>query len=1068
MKIYETLPSGIKIVEYQPSLAASLADMWNQSNEDWGGSGGGLETESRIIAQHETASNFNVYIALDGETVVGYCSFARYFYDANTAYIPLLGVRPDYKSKKIGKALVLRCVQRAIELGYPCLDLFTWSGNTAAVPLYKKCGFLWEDRPDSTHLANFIPTIVTTPLFAEFFKKADWYGDSTRSLEIAPDGIKINNFETFGYSWEKDGEKLAVGFERSGRKMRFIETNDYKIELMPQEHELAFGLDYDCCFTIENKSGKELNIKITGKNDGNINFDYNLDAKITGIQQFHANFHVGPVDEPQDSWKVYPCLLADVEINGKSVTFGMGVDSKFPAMVELSRECAVDQLGMNAKTHISIRSSLLEDAQIAIDIPENRLLALEQSLLKVHVSTQEKASISTMAKITGIGFEMLKLKCTATLKSGKVFNFTAPMEVVTRDMTHAFGGENLYKYSIYNGPWGIHLNKDENEAAISHIANDGYNSDGYMTPFDPPKLGKPYVDEFNLLKPNVKMYVQDTLMVMEAEYVSEKFPGIVVTQVYKLASSGLITRHSLVENRSAKPQHIMLQDSYGLELEDSTVFSYNGQIMQNNTWPKPNSCIYGLDGINLDNFDENWAFEASATNPKGFCWPANYKFSIKWGMAINLEIDPGELAPGQIFETQPVVYAYGLFTNFNDFRNYARQIYNLEDITPTNPIDIVLNNYNPFITTPDIKLGVVNNREQVLEGNISVSSKLFETQTQTNPHEELIRHNDFDISLWRNEQSECFPRLWRNEQSECFPRLSPEDSIELAQISLDTVAYDKTYSKAMFFPNGEVACEKGGTSHIVSNGAITFKVDPNYGPVCYSLTDAKGQEWLLSQYPEHKPFAWWNPFLGGLTARPTSMNTITVLKEKIDADFAKVNDNLGNTWHGICTTMYVSEDDKLKGAVYKNYFLTLPGLPVICTFFSLENGTGEYKNGKVNIIASLKADEDPKNVYVDMKDKGLREYRFRMGTEDLDDLMFENMAIVSSSREEKLYVFRCNKHNKKQNFMWGNNKLPLEFIFPTHTPVADGETFTSAPAFFVISKNDLPQGALDDLGRIKF
>ena len=1043
MKIYDTLPSGIKIVEYQPSLAASIAEMWNLSNDDWGGSDT-LRTESSIIAEHETATHFNVYIAVDGETAVGYCSFARYFYDANTAYIQLLGVRPDYKNKKIGKALVLRCVQRAIELGYPRLDLFTWSGNTDAVPLYKKCGFLWEDRPNSTHLANFIPTVVTTPLFAEFFSKADWYTDSTRSLEIKPDGVEVNNFETFGYTWEKDGKKLEVGFERSGSRMRLIETDDYRIELMAQDHELAFGLDYNCYFKVENKTGRELNIKISGKNDGNIKFDYKLDTQVTGKQEFHATFYVGAVDEPQNSWKIYPCLLADVEINGQAVTFGMGIDSKFPVMLELARECTVDQIGMTAKTHINMRSSLLEDAQITIGIPENGLLSIEGKPFAANIPAQGKASITTQAATVGIGFLMLQLNCTATFKSGKVFNFTVPMEIVTRDITHAFGGESLYSYSIYNGPWGLHLNKDENEAVISHIANEGYNTHGYITPFDPPKLGKPYVDEFNLLKPNVKMYTQGTLMIMEAEYISEKFAGIAVTQVYKLASSGLITRHSLIENRAANPQNVVLQDSYGLELGDSTVFSYNGQIMQNNTWPKTNGSIYGLSSINPDNFDENWVFEASATNPKGFCWPADYKRSIRWGTVIDLEIDPGELAPGQIFETQPVTYAYSLFTNFNDFHNYARQNYNLKDVTPSNPIDIILNGRNPFITTSGVKLEVLNNREQVLEGNITVSSDLFATQTQTNPHEDIVRRNNFDLSL------------------------SPGDTIELAAVSLNTTSYEKTYNKAMFFPKGEVVCTSEGTNHIVSNGTITFKADPKYGPVCYSLTDAKGQEWLLSQYPEHKPFAWWNPFLGGLAARPTSMNTITVLKEEIDAGFAEMHDNFGNTWRGICTTMTVSEDDELKGAVYKVYFLTQPGLPVVCTFFTLENNTGEYKNGNVNIIASLSADENPKNVYVEMTDKNMREYRLRMGTDDLDDFSFENMATVSSARDEKLYAFRCNKHSQKQNYMWGNNKLPLEFIFPTQTPVADGETFISPPAFFVVSGKELPQGALDDLGRVVF
>jgi len=172
MQIYKTLENGIKIVEYEDKFAQSIADMWNQSQEEWGDEGS-ISTAAQIIAEHAASSHFNVYLALLDEEVVGYCSFSRYRYDADTLYIPSLNARPDYHGKGIGKALVLQCVERTIELGYPRLDLYTWSGNTAAVPLYKKCGFLWEDRSDSTHFVNFIPQILNTSLFADFFKKAD-------------------------------------------------------------------------------------------------------------------------------------------------------------------------------------------------------------------------------------------------------------------------------------------------------------------------------------------------------------------------------------------------------------------------------------------------------------------------------------------------------------------------------------------------------------------------------------------------------------------------------------------------------------------------------------------------------------------------------------------------------------------------------------------------------------------------------------------------------------------------------------------------------------------------------
>ena len=1041
MTIYETLPSGIKIVEYEPSLAATLADMWNQSSEDWGGSST-LQTAGEIISRHEAESHLNVYVALDGDTAVGYCSFGRYFGDANTLYIALLGVRPDYKNKKIGKALVLRCVNRTIELGYPRLDLFTWSGNTDAVPLYKKCGFMWEDRPDSVHLANFIPTVLTTPLFAGFFAKADWYADSTRALDIEPDGIEVNKFELFEYTWEKDGDTLAVGFERTGRHMRMIETADYKIALMAQDHELAFGMDYGCEFFMENKTGKPLRVKITGRQDGNIAFDCHREMDVAGAETLKATFRVGATEEKQDPWKVHPCLLADVEINGQTVTFGLGIETKFPLEIGLKQETVVNQVGMTARAYVDVHGALPLDTAITVHMPESRLLAFDKPTLTFHLPAKGKASIPVEVTTLAIGYEELNLDCIVRLENGETSHVTVPLYIFTRDMAYAFSGEDLYDYRMFNGVWELSLSKeDENVASVSHLTN----GKRFFGTFDPPKLGKPYDDEFNLLKPNVTMYREDTAMVMEAAYNSGKFPGMAVTQVYRLYATGLVTRVHKVENRGDTARHVMLQDICYLELGDSTVFSYRGHVTQNFDAPQTDGSLQGITGIDPEGFDENWVFEASPDYPRGYCWAPEYKPAIKWGSYVFLEVDPGELAPGQSFATRPVVFALGLFGSANDFRNYARQVYNTRPAVPTHPVDVALNSYNPFIAGSHLTLDVVNNREQLFAGTVSVSSDgAFAAAAQTNPAETRTPGNTFKLAL------------------------QPAGGVGLATVHLAMPGYERAFQRVMFFPQGEVTMAQEGTAYSVSNSAITFKADTKYGHVCYSLVDAKGQEWLLSMYPNHGPCAWWNPFLGGIGAKPPGMNDITILKENITAEFTEMRDNFGNRWQGLCTAITINEHDKFKGAVFKNYYLTLPGLPVLCSFFQLENGTGEYKRDRANIYGYFNPDQDPKDVVVDFVDKNARKHRLRMGSEDSHNIFYENVASMKGTRTAGLYAFHGNKYGKQRNAVWGCNKVPVEIISSMEAAVAAGEIFTSSPSFFIVTDKDLPAGALDDLERVWF
>jgi len=1031
MKIYETLDSGIKIVEYQPSLAATIADMWNQSREDWGG-GSSIMTASQVIAKHETASNYNVYIAMDGEEAVGYCSFARYHNDNDTAYIPLLGVRTDYKSKKIGKALVLKCVQRTIELGYPRLDLYTWAGNTAAVPLYKKCGFLWEDRPDYTHLVNFIPTILTESLFADFFKNADWYSDSKRPLDIKPDGIKENGFETFGYAWEKGGQTLRIDYERTGRQIRLIETNDYKIELFAQDHELAFGVNYNCRFVIENKTGKELNVKINGKEDKNIRFDYTLDTQATDKQEYPATFFVGETDEVQDLWKTHPCLLAEVEINnGHKINFGLGIETKFPLKAEIVQETVVSHIEAKVKTHIALHSGLLEDAKVNFALPNNTLLSVEENSFALDIKAKGKASVSTNAVTTGIGFELINIPCEVELQDGTKLKTTAKAHLVHQDMTHAFGGESLTHHQIFNGPWKLQLEKESNEAYIGHLTNPDFSHGG----FEPPKFGKPYDDEFNLIKPNITKYQSGTNMVMEAEFVSEKFPGMVVTQIYTLGAGGFITRVNKIENRGNKPQHVMLRDCYDLALGCDTIFSYKGEITQNHEPHVAEGIVDGLDNISSDELTENWVFNASTTAPKGFAWPKEYKPTIQWGYNTAFEIDPGELNPGEIFETKPVIYAYGSFSNFSDFRNFALQTFSTAEIVPTHAVDIRLNGYNPFISGDSFDVKILNNRDDVRAGNITVSG-----ETQTNPDDEPVEENLFTV---------------------------PASSGNIVEINFDMAKYKKTAYKAVFPISGKIECVKSGTNICVSNGLITFKSDPAYGQVCYSLTDKNGREWLQHQYPHHKEFAWWNPFMGGIRAIPYHLNNLAVLKEKITAELTTDTDSLGNTWQGICTTIDITQDEEFRGMKVKSYFLTMPGVPVLCAFYRLENNTGEYKRKVVEFDAFFAVD-DVENTYIEAIDKNGRSYNTRLGDET-GNIPFENVLAYDSNSDNGILYFVDNSRNtKNESYAEGDGKFPLVAGCNIESPVADKAVFTAAPMFFVISDDKLPQGALDDLARIRF
>jgi hypothetical protein len=390
---------------------------------------------------------------------------------------------------------------------------------------------------------------------------------------------------------------------------------------------------------------------------------------------------------------------------------------------------------------------------------------------------------------------------------------------------------------------------------------------------------------------------------------------------------------------------------------------------------------------------------------------------------------------------------YGLFTNYNEFRNYAMRLWNKTQPVPANRIEVRLNNYNPFVGEKrEVALDILNNRETTLEGKISVSSDLFETQTITNEEsDDPTAENNFTLSF-------------------------EKDPPELAHVKVDMAlsTYHKSYSRVLFPTSGLMEQRLEGSVYTVDNGKITFRADPAYGPVCYSLTTPDGSEWLLNQYPEHKPFAWWNPFLGGIRLIPTHMNNTALLKEEITAAFTEVKDNHGNLWQGIRTTVNFKEDDELRGGAYETYYITLPGLPMLCAFYRFINGTGVYRNENPEFDAFLNPAGEGQTFHVELTDKHGCEQRLCYGAGGDMETDFENLVKLSGPREQKLYVFHNNKDNGKSNGIGGDVKFPAAIDIRMEAAAAPGKTFTSSPVFFLLTAEDLAHGDLDDLERLTF
>lgn len=1045
MKIYKTMENGVQIMEYDDTMASMIADMWNKSGDSWGGSNS-VMTAAQVISNYSGGTYYNIFVAIDNDEAVGVCTFARYYNDADTTYVSVLNVRPDYHGKKVGKELVIACVNKTIEMGYPRVDIHTWAGNTKAVPLYKKCGFLWEDRGDTTHLSNYIPTVLKTELFSDFFTTADWYADSisTKNIEIKPDGIKINKFEVYGYSWTKDGKNLAVGFEKTGRRIRFVETDDYKIEFMAENHELAFGLNYNCTFKIENKSGNELNLKIVGKDDKGIKFEYAVEEKINEVSELNLNstFYVEPIEKDIDIWKMHPCVLADVYINGKHVEFGLGIEPKYPLNVNVfEKRHGVTRPGIIQNVYINVKSMLPRTAQVEFSIPENNMTRFFDNNFNININPEEIVMLSLKEEILTCGYGKVDINYSITLDNGEKVNFSKPLHLINQSVDGSFSYETEHEYCIFNGLWKLGINKQSNFTFFHATAGHGYVN------FRVPKFGKPYSDEFDLIKASdVRIYKRDNLMILEVDLESNNFKGVVLTKIYEFSASGVVSRHLKVINNSEKAiSSLYLQEQIWSNVGRRCIFHYDGQFHE----VKDNTA-YAFGDIDSEKIDENWIFDNSVYNKSGVYWDKDYKPQAKWGDELIFEHEINELAPNTSFETKPFVYMSGVFTNVREFRNYVLGID--ETIAPYtySPLEINVNGYNPFINTNTDKIEVVikNNRLKLYGGDIKFNSSdgLFNESIQTNPDKDIVEQNKFNLVL--NKKS---PGIYLTD--------------------IDFKFQIERYHKRVFFiadKSSKVTTDEQNGNYIVDNGKLCYKVAPEYSDAMYSLKYGDN-EWLFSKYPNLEPYSWWNPFIGGIQINIWGMNASFLQREKRTAEFVTVKDNFGTEWTGIKTTVTINEFTEHKGLTYEQYYVTQPSLAVLCYFVRFINNTGGYKHIGYDTNTYISGKDNLSDIYGFVKTDEKEEYRAKMGdtwlgADRLVKISFEGKI----TRDEKLYVYT--DHSRNNGGIGINsdiNQCNIYFNGNTNS-LFNNTTRTFRPVFYILTEKEITLDSVVDLEKVIF
>jgi hypothetical protein len=247
---------------------------------------------------------------------------------------------------------------------------------------------------------------------------------------------------------------------------------------------------------------------------------------------------------------------------------------------------------------------------------------------------------------------------------------------------------------------------------------------------------------------------------------------------------------------------------------------------------------------------------------------------------------------------------------------------------------------------------------------------------------------------------------------------------------------------------------------------ITFKADPRFAAACFSL-EKDGREWLMTGYPEHRPYSWLNPFIGGINGELEDMGSAMTVREPIAAAPADAKDSFGNLWKGFATNVRVEKYEKHKGMEYTQYFLTLPGLPVLCTFMRLYNKTGVYKRLNVSYDAYLGKEDALGDIILSGVNAGGTEFRLRAGAADIgydiDRLTHAELRGVG----DKLYMYRKTQRDDAIYF-WADKNTADMCAKKYTVEMENGGAYPAAPLFFIFTDKVLDKEMLKALEAVKF
>ncbi|WP_409250865.1 GNAT family N-acetyltransferase [Bacillus sp. SCS-153A] len=1024
----KTTAEQVKIVEYHEGLAKGIAKMWNESRENWGGDST-ITTEQEVIEKEANSTNLHLFLAMAGEEVVGYCGLSQYREDTGALYIPLLNVHPAYQGLKIGKQLVLKALEKTIELNWPRLDLFTWPGNTKAVPLYKKCGFFWEERDDSTHLMNFIPLVMQIEWLRPFFEKHDWYSTSQREITVKPDGVKVQDHTCFEYKWQAGDEFVRVQIERTGRGIRLIETQDLLVEVSLPGFKLLEKEQHPVTYKVMNKTGEPLNVSLSG--NANEIVDHSFQQSFTVNEEWTGEFPVSlsmPDSEPSP-WKTHPAVSSTVNIHGMEFPFKVGVFPRQAGKVFVRSTKKNWRARQRGLVHLDIENQLDEECTFSIHLPDNPVVKWERKEIEAVLKGKERTAYPIPVKLLTNDFLSEEIDVLVSRENQQPIKFKAKLALAFPGYGSKFGGETEEHWYGYNGPYYVEVEKRNHIVKVGSI----YSSGEALTFFSP-KLGKPFSEEFSKKEATAIEFIELVEgFVMKTSLDSDAFPSITLNTYLTIFGDGYIEMsHEIVNKGTEVHKDIYLLQPVYPQFKGMALPQKDGALVGTE------ASIPFIDYIKDKEISENWLFiKGNQGDTTGLSWPetaTGRKDDWRFGVEYNVD----EIQPQEEICFGPVATAINTFPTWRHWREFIVG----EDAPEMKeqPLYALQAKNEDFVTTvgETVEYSFRSMLTPYVHGSLRLSSEGEKYEGAAKKEDEVTH---IDLQVEHNSSG-----VKSIEGSFITPgQKAMLQSIQLVKGSKD------------------VRVEENSGDWSVENGVLSFKASPAYFPGIYSLM-VEGKEALHNQYPVAGPKAWWNPWGGGIRYYFQNVSPYSMMKETTTVERVSRIDQNGHTWTGLCLTTEFTEHETMKGTILKQYALTLPEVPVLACYGEvLQNSGRTFKGQLLDLEAFFKPGDELASCFAKVPSEGVVE-KYYAGIEEF--LLGDTEFVTVGSEEWRNKVNVIHPASRRLSELYMNQEV---FVVASteEWSASSGETYTTKPTILLIGEEDYSK-SLKPLKNLRF